>query len=81
MQTKPEQSAAPRIEEVYAGYYEVPGQHTQRVDFSVPAGASRAEKDAAFLAAMASAQGATFDYLEIGNQVSDEARTSKPPRP
>lgn len=51
--------------EVFEGYLVVGGKRIS-VGFDVPVGASSAQKDAAFLAALASEQKIEFDYLSIG---------------
>lgn len=52
--------------EVFSGYLSYENIHLQ-VDFDAPAGASIAEKDSAFLAALA--QQVNFDYMPVGDDM------------
>lgn len=55
--------------QVLSGYFGYEGTEL-RADFSVPVGATTAEKDAAFMAALA--QQADIDYLAIGQQTANQ---------
>ncbi len=55
--------------EVFQGYIKLPDAVRLQIDFDVPLGARKADKDSAFLEALHAVEGVEFNYLSLGEVI------------